>query len=554
MLAPDRDAHHIPGYTGFLPGSQHQMAKTYGQASKATLAERQANDDPLKWRKFVSYAEFTPPKTPAEGHFIPGYSGNVAGVYAENLYAKTYGKTTLQAVKGEFPKGCEYDTTEQYKTSNQLLLGDVAGHPGKPNDITAGGASWSGASPYNIRSEETAPEMVPSNPWPPSTVQIAGGKEPVGVSQMLSNFPPVGETTEPALRITGKGDPHDPVSPSKKTMSTTKGNFQIPGYSGFVPGVQSENIFASTFARTTSEADTIRDRKKEEEVHLGMDSIGPDGIIPLDPPMPPPLRSAEMPTTAVDGPTPHAKHIPGYTGFVPGVESEGIFGRTYGHASHIAISGEHKRFQWREQETDERFFSSSKSEFLQFGHPAKIDDGHITYAHETNNPAKANFRKKNKKQLLPKDYHIPGYGGFVPGVQSRNMFGKTQYVASGEALAAHDAALQAYDSMKPKTAPPPTTFPDLGMLQFKPDGFMYQKRMQGEWNGGMLGSRNYSAVRLSEGRHWKGNLYTTTNKELMTGHTNDQVPKIFSKGPEPTFENMDHALRHKSVYLGYQAM
>ena len=75
--------------------------------------------------------------------------------------------------------------------------------------------------------------------------------------------------------------------------------------------------------------------------------------------------------------------------------------RSYGHASHIAISGEHKRFQWREQETDERFFSSSKSEFLQFGHPAKIDDGHITYAHETSNPAKANFRKK---KVLPRPH------------------------------------------------------------------------------------------------------------------------------------------------------
>jgi len=153
MLAPDRDAHHIPvrhspasglcthyvrlvaatqhrrvsaacvpalmllpcwqGYTGFLPGGQHQMAKTYGNVSKATLAERQANDDPLKWRKFVSYAEFTPPKTPAEGHFIPGYSGNVAGVYSENLFAKTYGKTTLQAVSGDYPKGQIYTTEEQ---------------------------------------------------------------------------------------------------------------------------------------------------------------------------------------------------------------------------------------------------------------------------------------------------------------------------------------------------------------------------------------------------------------------------------------------------------
>ena len=91
----------------------NHFAKTYGQVSKAALAERQANDDPLKWRKFVSYAEFTPPKTPTEGHFIPGYSGNVAGVYAENLYAKTYGKTTLQAVNGEFPKGQVFDTQEQ---------------------------------------------------------------------------------------------------------------------------------------------------------------------------------------------------------------------------------------------------------------------------------------------------------------------------------------------------------------------------------------------------------------------------------------------------------
>ena len=97
----------------------NHFAKTYGQVSKAALAERQANDDPLKWRKFVSYAEFTPPKTPTEGHFIPGYSGNVAGVYAENLYAKTYGKTTLQAVNGDYPKGCEYDTVEQVRCPSE---------------------------------------------------------------------------------------------------------------------------------------------------------------------------------------------------------------------------------------------------------------------------------------------------------------------------------------------------------------------------------------------------------------------------------------------------
>ena len=73
-------------------------------------------------------------------------------------------------------------------------------------------------------------------------------------------------------------------------------------------------------------------------------------------------------------------------------------------------------------------------------------------------------------------------------------------------------------------------------------------------NNGMLGSRNYSAVRLSEGRHWKGNLYQTTTKELHTGHANSDVPHVFSKGPAPTFENMDHALKHKSTYLGFCAL
>jgi len=77
------------------------------------MHERQVSGDPLKWRKFVSYAEFTPAHTPAEEHHMPGYSGHVPGVYSENLYAKTYGKVTLQAVQGNYPKGVEQDPKEQ---------------------------------------------------------------------------------------------------------------------------------------------------------------------------------------------------------------------------------------------------------------------------------------------------------------------------------------------------------------------------------------------------------------------------------------------------------
>ena len=337
-------------------------------------------------------------------------------------------------------------------------------------------------------------------------------------------------------------------------MSFTRGHFKIPGYSGFVPGVQSENLFASTYARTTSAADQIRDRKKPSETYLDTANISADGVLPLNPPAPPLVRSGEMESTQTDGPQPHTKHIPGYTGFVPGVQAENMYGKTYGHASHMAMAGDHKRFQWKEQTAEERFASSARGEMVDFGHPAKIEDGHVTYAHEDSNPARANYKAKPAPIFQTAANQLPGYGGFVPNVQSKNMYGKTQYVATSEALAMHYEKHAAYDAIKPKTAPPQGNESGLGMLQFKPNGFLYQKRMQGEWNNGMLGSRNYSAVRLAEGRHWKGNLYTTTNKELHTGHANEDVPRGYSKGPEPLFENMNYALKHKSCYLGFMAL
>ena len=97
----------------------------------------------------------------------------------------------------------------QYRTTNQCHHGNDIPHPGRPTDIMAGGASWSGASPYNQLEGDT--ELEPVNPWPPSVVQIAGGKEPPQTSIILKNFPATAETEEPALRITGKADPHDPV-------------------------------------------------------------------------------------------------------------------------------------------------------------------------------------------------------------------------------------------------------------------------------------------------------------------------------------------------------
>jgi hypothetical protein len=133
------------------------------------------------------------------------------------------------------------------------------------------------------------------------------------------------------------------------------------------------------------------------------------------------------------------------------------------------------------------------------------------------------------------------------------VFAKTQYKSTGEALQQYYGRMGSSAAGKPMTAPTPGAG-EVGMLQFKPTGFLYQKRMQGEWNNGMLGGRNNSSVRMSEGHHWAGNMFKTTSKELHTGHANEDVPGIFSKGPAPTFENMAHALKHKSVYLGFYAL
>ena len=110
------------------------------------------------------------------------------------------------------------------------------------------------------------------------------------MSQMLTNnFPFIPETTEPAVRIKPKDDPHDALDPEKKTMSQTSGNFQIPGYSGFVPGVQARraepphpHLLPSYPALPISSALPERHPRPN----------GPRGVsVPSHPP--PPARTAE---------------------------------------------------------------------------------------------------------------------------------------------------------------------------------------------------------------------------------------------------------------------
>jgi hypothetical protein len=119
----------------------------------------------------------------------------------------------------------------------------------------------------------------------------------------------------------------------------------------------------------------------------------------------------------------------------------------------MAIEGSHDRFQWREMPPEKRFESTQKFSYINFGHPAKIEDGHITYEHVYTNPANANYKQVKPPILGEHKSHIPGYGGFVPGVQAKNMYGSSQFETTKLALANHVEHMKEYSEKKPKTAP-----------------------------------------------------------------------------------------------------
>jgi hypothetical protein len=180
--APDELDKHVPGYTGFIPAAQHVVALTFGQATTALLQERTADNDPAKWRKHVSYAEFTPPRTPIEKHHIPGYSGFVPGVVADSgqLFGKTFGKMTLKAIKGGYE--ADGSTDRMSSVQHDMLADATSGHPAESRDFKEGGSSWSGASPFRDDLDYQVGSVHPHNPqaW-----GLATGGEPWRESALL---------------------------------------------------------------------------------------------------------------------------------------------------------------------------------------------------------------------------------------------------------------------------------------------------------------------------------------------------------------------------------
>ena len=50
---------------------------------------------------------------------IPGYKGYVPGIKSENVYARTFGRTTNDSLDGQISRGFDLNNQERYQSTNQ---------------------------------------------------------------------------------------------------------------------------------------------------------------------------------------------------------------------------------------------------------------------------------------------------------------------------------------------------------------------------------------------------------------------------------------------------
>ena len=76
----------IPGYTGFQPESQREVCQF--------------------------------PDVERLSNHIPGYKGYVPGIKSENVFARTFGRSTNDSLDGQIVRGFDLENSERYQSSN----------------------------------------------------------------------------------------------------------------------------------------------------------------------------------------------------------------------------------------------------------------------------------------------------------------------------------------------------------------------------------------------------------------------------------------------------
>jgi hypothetical protein len=98
---------YMPGYTGFVRGSQHISGRTFGEATRRAMDtdyREHVCTSPIpsspqnnrKIRQIQPPTSFVTHQFAGKRYMVPGYTGHVPGVRL--TYAKTYGSATTQEI------------------------------------------------------------------------------------------------------------------------------------------------------------------------------------------------------------------------------------------------------------------------------------------------------------------------------------------------------------------------------------------------------------------------------------------------------------------------
>ena len=143
----------------------------------------------------------------------------------------------------------------------------------------------------------------------------------------------------------------------------------LPGYTGHVP--KKNDIYGCTAGDINKIIAKTSDKPSNYDVDV---SVGKPSFATREFYSSPPATDKEgeavqygnnskLGSNWLGGPTSNlkAQHIPGYSGYVPQIKSENLFGKSFARATGAAINGEYNKGQ--SPPLDERFTTLSQAEF-----------------------------------------------------------------------------------------------------------------------------------------------------------------------------------------------
>jgi hypothetical protein len=309
-ISKEQGTGNIPGYSGYVPKSQHVAGVTYGNMTRTTLSKD------FK----VASADVALPPSPNHtgcsiqrpGNHVPGYTGHVAGKMDQ--FASTYGNMTRTAK----PKG--------------TVLSN-----GQYPDVGTGASITEsiGTSPYNTGSKyitkkeaQAAFKQTTTGQIPGYGGFIRGGQHVAGTTFGAQTRAAQGEDFSGSYVTALPTAPNRNLSPRIDLPVS-----RVPGYTGFVPGKRRE--YGHTYGETTEKlsgghsggsATTTAQASKlyaarTQRFWDGVSNNSSGTTSPRTPRSPRPAR--QDPEESLQG-----GRVPGYGGFIRGQQHHA--GSTYG--------------------------------------------------------------------------------------------------------------------------------------------------------------------------------------------------------------------------------